>query len=309
VNKLRIAITAGDVNGIGPEIIAKALRSGRFVEEAEFTVFGPSPILKGALGEGLAEIVDCGAEVELQPGKVSADAGEASYLALEIATSAVLRGNFHALVTAPLNKEALNLAGFRYNGHTEMLKEWCRVKDVVMMFLSEMMTVGLLTAHIPLSEVPKVITQETALSKIRIFHWELRHRLGILNPKIALCGLNPHAGENGLLGQEEIEILIPAVESCRAEGFNILNPLPADSLFRNTKNYDAIMAIYHDQGLIPAKLQPGGAVNYTGGLPIIRTSPDHGTAFDIAGKGIADPSGMINAIEWAIKLCRKRATN
>jgi 4-hydroxythreonine-4-phosphate dehydrogenase len=304
--KLKIAITAGDVNGIGPEIIATTLQSERFKGEAEFTVFGPSAILQTAMDKGLAEIIECGAEVAHQPGKVSADAGEAAYLALEIATSSVLRGIFHALVTAPLSKEAMNLAGFRYNGHTEMLKEWCRVKDVVMMFLCETIIVGLLTAHIPLSEIPKAITKENSLNKIRIFHWELRHRLGILNPHLALCGLNPHAGENGLIGREEIEVLIPAAEACRIEGIDITNPLPADSLFKKSSEYDAIMAVYHDQGLIPAKLQKGGSVNYTGGLPIIRTSPDHGTAFNIAGKGIADPSGMINAIEWAIRLCRKR---
>lgn len=298
----RIAITAGDVNGIGTEIIRKALISGMY-EGIDFTVFGPEKVLKKDLKGVEAEIRDSGpVDIKVNYGTISAEAGEAAAQAVKAAVRAVLAGKFEALVTAPLCKEAMKLAGYEYPGHTEMLKELCGAEEALMMFLSESLIVGLMTAHIALAEVHRALNVDYCLKKIRLLDRELRGRLKIENPRIALCALNPHAGEEGMFGSEEAEVLIPAAIAARAEGIDITDPLPADTLFPRAERYSAVMAIYHDQGLIPAKMSPGGSVNYTGGLPIIRTSPDHGTAFDIAGKNIANPGGIISAIKWASRL-------
>ena len=301
----KIAVTSGDINGIGPEIIRKAIWSGELPSDVDITVFGPGEALEAEF-EGLeVNIFYCGpVGLKVEYGMVSKEAGEVSFRAVKAAVEKTIAGEFDALVTAPISKQAVNSAGHKYSGHTEMLKEWCGVDDVIMMFLSDEMAVGLMTTHMALRDVPNALSVDLALGKIRLLHSEMMIRFGIGSPMIALCGLNPHAGEGGMFGREEIEVLIPAAKAARSEGIQITDPLPADTLFKKAGDYSAIMAIYHDQGLIPAKLAPGGSVNYTGGLPIIRTSPDHGTAFDIAGKNIADPSGIINAINWAVKLCR-----
>jgi len=299
-----LAITAGDINGVGLEIIGKALGSGKF-ESVKFTIFGPGRALRETLGDSSAEIFDCGfGNLEIRYGENTAEAGEAAYCALKRAVEETLGGKYDALVTAPLSKYSLRLAGYDYPGHTEILKELCAADDVLMMFLSENMIIGLLTVHIALKRVPEVLTRDLVLSKVKILDWELRDRFGIDEPKIALCALNPHGGESGLFGDEEVNILRPAAAEARKMEIDITDPLPADTLFPRMENYSAAIAVYHDQGLIPAKLAHGGSVNFSGGLPLIRTSPDHGCAFDIAGKGIADPGGMINAIEWALRLCR-----
>jgi len=300
----RIAITYGDINGIGPEIIRKALTVKEF-PEVNFSVFGPADLIGDYLKECPADIIDCPvAGLKIESGKLSPLAGEAAFLAVKNAVQNTIGGEFDALVTAPISKKAVNLARHDYSGHTEMLKEWCGVDDVLMMFLAERFKVGLLTVHTALADVPRLLTAKLIESKIAIMNNELVIRFGIPSPRIALCALNPHAGEDGMFGTEELEIMIPAAEKMRQKGTDVTNPLPADTLFVRSDEYDAIMAVYHDQGLIPAKMSPGGSTNYTGGLPIIRTSPDHGTAFDIAGKNMADPSGMINAIKWAVKLCQ-----
>ena len=302
--KHKIAISAGDINGIGPEIIGKALIDPRIRGSAEYIIFGPADIIPKLMFPCDAKVVDIGLPgVEYSPGKWSITSGEASYRAVKMAVEDVLKGHYNAVVTAPICKEAVNAAGHDFPGHTEMLKEWCGADDVIMMFLSDSFIVGLLTVHIPLGEVPRQITQQNTLSKIRLLDNELRTRFKIANPRIALCALNPHAGESGMFGREEIEVMIPAADAARKTGIEVTDPLPADTLFLRASKYSAILAVYHDQGLIPAKLAPGGSVNYTGGLPLIRTSPDHGAAFDIAGKGVAEAEGMINAIKWALKLC------
>ena len=250
-------------------------------------------------------IVDCGPdEVVREFGKTDTKTGEAAFRAVKAAVLATLEGDFDAMVTAPINKITVNLAGHVYTGHTQMLKKWCGVEDTIMLFLSGWLKVGLITVHLPLSKVPARLTKESVISKVRLLSSELITRFGDIEPNLALCSLNPHGGESGLFGQEEVEIMMPAVEELRSEGIKITDPLPADTLFLNADKYSAILAVYHDQGLIPAKLSPGGSTNYTGGLPIIRTCPDHGTAMNIAGKDIADPRGMINAVKWAVKLCR-----
>ncbi len=300
--KNRIAISAGDINGIGPEIIRKSLASGEFTD-VHFAVFGPESALRDALAGVKAKIFDCGpAGIMVNYGTISPEAGEAALRAVKSAVEATLAGEYHALVTAPISKEAVRLAGYDYAGHTEMLQEWCGAGEVIMMFLSETLIVGLMTTHLALREVPDALSIDYCIGKIRLFDRELSARLKIAHPHIALCALNPHAGENGMMGREEIEVLTPCAAKARSQGIDITDPLPADTLFPRAKDYSGVMAMYHDQGLIPAKTTPGGSVNYTGGLPIIRTSPDHGTAFDIAGKDSADPRGMINAIKWALRL-------
>lgn len=300
-----ICITCGDVNGVGPEIIRKSLQKNRISNLANFTVIGPEKLLRKDLNDLNVGIAAIGPhDMETTLGKWSVQSGDVSFRAIQKAVEGVLSGRYHAMVTAPICKEAVNSAGHEFPGHTEMLKTWTGADDVIMMFLSSKMIVGLMTVHVALSDVPKLVNKDQALQKIRLLNRELKSRFKIDNPSIALCALNPHAGENRMFGTEEEEILIPAAAEARKAGIRITDPLPADTLFKKAENYSAILAIYHDQGLIPAKLAPGGSVNYTGGLPVIRTSPDHGTAFDIAGKGEADPSGMINAIDWAVKLCR-----
>ncbi|MBC8279068.1 MAG: 4-hydroxythreonine-4-phosphate dehydrogenase PdxA [FCB group bacterium] len=304
-DKPRICITCGDISGIGPEIIRKSLQDERISEIADFTVIGPEKAFENDFNGLNISFTGTGiADIEITPGKWTVQSGDISFQSIQTAVEGVINGRFDAMVTAPICKEAVNAAGHDFPGHTEMLKAWTGADDVIMMFLSREMIVGLMTVHVALSEVPKIINLDLALQKIRLLDHELKSRLKIENPSIALCALNPHAGENRMFGTEEDEILIPAAAEARKTGIRITDPMPADTLFKKASNYSAVLAIYHDQGLIPAKLAPGGSVNYTGGLPIIRTSPDHGTAFDIAGKGEADPKGMINAIDWAVKLCR-----
>jgi len=304
-DKPRICITCGDINGIGPEIIRKSLQDERISDSADLTVIGPGKAFENDFnGLNISITSTDPTDIEITPGKWTVRSGDIAFRAIRTAVEGVIKGRYDAMVTAPICKEAVNAAGHDFPGHTEMLKAWTGADDVVMMFLSGEMIVGLMTVHVALSEVPKIISPDLALKKIRLLDHELKSRLKIENPSIALCSMNPHAGENRMFGTEEEEILIPAAAEARRTGIRITDPLPADTLFKKARNYSAVLAIYHDQGLIPAKLAPGGSVNYTGGLPIIRTSPDHGTAFDIAGKGEADPSGMINAIDWAVKLCQ-----
>ena len=241
-------------------------------------------------------------------GVVSAEAGRAAYDAVVLATEAALAGKVDAIVTAPINKAAFAKAGLPWRGHTELLAHLTGAGSVAMMFYSNALRVVLATVHIPLADVPAALTFERLTDVIRLTARELP-RFGVASPKLALAGLNPHAGEDGLLGGEEERTLTPAVARCRAEGIDISGPFPADTLFVRAARgeFDAVIACYHDQGLIPAKLAAfGRTVNVTLGLPIIRTSVDHGTAFDIAGKGVADPGSLIEAVLLAARLVNTR---
>ena len=296
-------MTSGDINGIGLEIIEKTIQREEF-RGVEFTLFGPGKYVEELKSDNIST-VDCGPDdVVREYGKPSVKTGESAFRAVKAAVFAALKGDFDALVTAPLTKHTVNLAGHEYTGHTQMLQQWCGVKDNIMIFLSGWLKVGLITVHIPLAEVSSKLSKNVVKSKVELLNDELIGRFNEVEPKIALCSLNPHSGESGMFGHEEVEIMMPAVEELRSEGIKVTDPLPADTLFLNADKYSAVLAVYHDQGLIPAKLSPGGSTNYTGGLPIIRTSPDHGTAMNIAGKGLADSRGMINAVKWAVKLCR-----
>lgn len=311
----RIALTAGDPAGIGPEVVLKALASSRR-PDAELTVYGSVAALEERARRlhlpgptGLeAELVDVVTEGSVTLGQVSPAGGRASAEAVLRAARDALAGRIDALVTAPLHKESLHAAGYPWPGHTEMLAEAAGVSDVAMMFLGGGLRVALLTIHRPLRSVGDAITRPQVERVVRLVHRELPG-LGASGRRIAVCGVNPHAGDGGLFGREEIEVLRPALAGLHGEGIDVYGPFPADGLFaRATRGeYDAVIAAYHDQGLIPVKLLGfGRAVNVTLGLPFVRTSVDHGTGFDIVEKGEADPSSLLEAMQLATTLVRTR---
>lgn len=290
----KIIITTGDPNGIGAEITVKALKK-LDLPARDILLVSNRKVLDfyGNLDKDY-EICEIPFDEEVQPGKVTKAAGEFCFQSLKKACE--LKGR--AIVTAPVAKNALHLAGHNFNGQTEILQEFLAHDGQLaeMLFVAGNFRVLLLTRHCALKDV--TLTKELVIEKIMYLQKFFAEKLGITKPKFALCGLNPHAGEGGILGREEIEILQPAVEVLRGCGINITNPLPADTLFIKYADYDCIIANYHDQGLIPIKTVAGAkTVNMTIGLDVIRTSPGHGTAFDIAGKNHADETGMIEAIK------------
>ena len=245
-----------------------------------------------------------GSEQTFAPGVLSAEAGYAAYETIVRAVRDAQAGGIHGIATAPINKEALALAGLPWRGHTEMLAQLTNTSTVAMMFWSEKLRVVLATIHIPLAAVPAALTVESVCAIIEVTDRELP-RFGIPHPRLALAGLNPHAGEHGVLGREETDVLEPAVARSAKAGVDIAGPFPGDTIFLRAMRgeFDAVIACYHDQGLIPVKMAAfGQAVNVTLGLPIIRTSVDHGTAFDIAGKNVADPESMVQAVLLAARL-------
>jgi 4-hydroxythreonine-4-phosphate dehydrogenase len=286
--KPRIALTVGDPAGIGPEVSARAASDPRVLGVCEPLVYGPS---NGA---------------RFEPGVLSGEAGRAAYDVIVRAVGDARRGVVEAIATAPVNKEAFRLAGLPWKGHTDLLAHLTGTEDVAMMFYSEALRVVLATVHVALADVPKSLTVELLERTIALTARSLP-RFGIERPRIAVAGLNPHAGENGLFGREETSIIVPAIEACRSRGADVSGPFPADTVFvrAHRGEFDVVVACYHDQGLIPVKLLAfGQAVNVTLGLPIVRTSVDHGTAFDIAGKGLADPESMIAAVLLAARLVK-----
>jgi 4-hydroxythreonine-4-phosphate dehydrogenase len=288
--KPRIAITVGDPAGIGPEIAARAAADARIVAACDPIIYGPPP---GRV---------------FPPGVLSGDAGRAAYDLIVRAVADARAGRVDAIATAPINKEAFRLAGLKWNGHTDLLAHLTGAPHVAMMFYSEALRVVLATIHIALSEVPEALTQASLEATIMLVARELP-RFGIAQPRIAVAGLNPHAGEHGLFGQEEEVTIGPAIAACRARGVGVSGPFPGDTVFVRARRgeFDLVIACYHDQGLIPVKLLAfGQAVNVTLGLPIVRTSVDHGTAFDIAGQGVADPESMIAAVLLAARLASAR---
>ena len=288
--KPRIALTAGDPAGIGPEIIDKAAADPRVAEACE-------PVIYGA-----------GAGVAVTPGMVSAAAGRAAYDIICRAVRDAQSGVVDAIATAPISKLALAQAGLPWKGHTDLLAHLTGGGRVAMMFWSEPLRVVLASVHVPLADVPRVLTREALDGIIDLTAQELP-RFGFPDARLALAGLNPHAGESGVLGDEEQRVLAPAVAAARDRGVDIRGPFPGDTVFVRAVRgeFDAVIACYHDQGLIPVKLLAfGHSVNVTLGLPIIRTSVDHGTAFDIAGQGIADAGSMVEAVLLAARLASRR---
>jgi len=284
----RVAITVGDPSGIGPEIAARAARDPRVLEVCEPVLFGPPD---------LAPFV---------PGRLSAESGRAAYDVIVRAVAAATRGEVSAIATAPVSKEAFALAGVPWKGHTDLLGHLTGSPFVAMMFESPALRVVLATVHVALRDVSSLLTRELVEKTIALTARELP-RFGASAPRIAVAGLNPHAGEHGLMGHEETEVLVPAIRACRSAGIDASGPFPADTVFLRAHRgeFDAVVACYHDQGLIPVKLLAfGQAVNVTLGLPIVRTSVDHGTAFDIAGTGRADHGSMVEAVRLAARLAR-----
>ena len=289
----RVAITVGDPAGIGPEVAVKAAEDPRVRDGCEPLLFAPEP---GAV---------------FRPGVLDGAAGRAAHDAIVRAVEAARRGEVDAIATAPVNKEAFRLAGLPWAGHTDLLEHLTGASHVAMMFHSEPLRVVLATIHIALRNVPDALTQTSLEATIDLTARELP-RFGSSHPRIAVAGLNPHAGEHGLFGTEEEDVIAPAVAACRRRGVDVSGPFPADTLFGRAVRgeFDVVVACYHDQGLIPVKLMAfGRAVNVTLGLPIIRTSVDHGTAFDIAGRGVADPSSMIEAVLLAARLAERQITS
>jgi 4-hydroxythreonine-4-phosphate dehydrogenase len=295
VNRLpRVGITVGDPAGIGPEIATKALTDAGVRELCEPVVYGPVTPEEVSVFER---------------GRVTAGAGRAAYDAIVRAVGDARAGRIDAIATAPISKEAFALAGVPWPGHTDLLAHLTGAPRVAMMFYADALRVVLATVHLPLRQVPDALTQARLEDTIELAASELP-RFGLPSPKLAVAGLNPHAGEHGLLGREEADVLMPAIAACAARGIDVRGPFPADTLFNRAikGEFDAVVACYHDQGLIPVKLVAfGRAVNVTLGLPIIRTSVDHGTAFDIAGRGLADPSSLIAAVCLAARLAAPRS--
>src|SRR5688572_18734684 len=286
--KPRIAITVGDPAGIGPEIARKTADDPRVREICEPVLYGPPD------------------ESQFTPGVLSGEAGQAGYDAICAAVRDAQSGSIAAIATAPINKLAFSKAGLPWKGHTDLLGHLTRSPRVAMMFWSEPLKVVLATIHVPLAAVSVTLTRDVMAETIDLTARELPRFLPSgTRPRLAVAGLNPHAGEEGLLGAEERTVIRPAVEAARSRGIDVTGPLPADTVFLRARNgeFDAVIACYHDQGLIPVKLLAfGHSVNVTLGLPIIRTSVDHGTAFDIAGKDVADPTSMIEATLLAGRL-------
>jgi len=290
----RIGVTVGDPAGIGPEIARKAAADTRVSSICDIVFYGPS-----------SDDELC----RFQRGHVSAAAGRAAYDAIVAATSDARGGRIDAMATAPINKEAFAAAGLPWRGHTDLLANLTASPRVAMMFYAETLRVVLATVHIPIAEVPRALTRDVIEGTVDLAARELP-RFGIPHPRLAIAGLNPHAGEHGVIGTEDDSVIAPAVAALCAKGINVAGPFPADTIFVRAMRgeFDAVVACYHDQGLIPIKLVAfGQAVNVTLGLPIVRTSVDHGTAFDIAGKGVADPSSMIEAIRLAARLASSLA--
>ena len=294
--RVRVGVTMGDPAGIGPEIALKVVDDQRVTEVCEPVLYGPRTVAE---------------RERFTPGVLSADAGRAACDAVEQAVADAVAGRLDAIATGPIHKEALSLAGRAWRGHTELLAHLTGARDVAMMFDSPRLRVVLATVHVPLSAVPRLLTQRRVETTLVLAASELP-RFGVMKPRLALAGLNPHAGEGGLMGLEDREVLVPAVESVRRRGIDVTGPVPADTVFRQAVDgrFDAVIACYHDQGLIPVKLVAfGEAVNVTLGLPIVRTSVDHGTAFDIAGRGVADETSLVHAVVLAARLARGAAVS
>lgn len=306
----RIAVTLGDPAGVGPEIVARLCADPATQERAELVVVGQRALLeRGAAACGLpapkVEVVETGPAANIPPGRPSADSGRLAGAFVEEALSLVQAGQAAAMATAPISKEALAAAGYADTGHTTLLARLTHTPRPVMMLAGDKLKVVLVTIHKALREVPGLLTREGIVHTARVTDAALRRYWGLAAPRLAVCGLNPHAGEGGLFGDEEGRIIAPACAELKAAGIAAEGPLPPDTVFWRAAQgqFDAVVCMYHDQGLIPLKLLHfEDAVNVTLGLPMIRTSVDHGTAYDLAGTGKANPASMIAAVKMAAQM-------
>jgi 4-hydroxythreonine-4-phosphate dehydrogenase len=328
--RLVIGISLGDYNGIGPEVILKALQYNRLQKICTPVIYGSMRVLNryrnllnlkdwnlnGAptiaqISHKMTNVITCWPDQnqDIQPGHVTAEAGQAAFACLQRAVDDLKAGKLDALVTAPINKYNIQSEEFKFPGHTEYLAQEFGVQDNLMFMVSEQLRVGVVTGHVPLGRVRQNVTRDRIAQKLTLMMQSLRQDFGIDKPKIAVLGLNPHAGEEGLLGNEEQEIIKPLIADWRNKGQLVFGPYPADGFFgtRAYTKFDAVLAMYHDQGLIPFKsIAFEEGVNFTAGMASVRTSPDHGTAYDIAGKNLADETSMLQAIYTAVDVARHR---
>ena len=329
---IKVGITIGDFNGIGMELIIKTFLDLRILENITPIIYGSSQVatfyrkelekndfsfnkISNASGakENKANLICLWEEeVAIEIGKSTEVAGRYAFKSLEAATEDLAAGKVDVLVTAPINKKNIQSDKFNFPGHTEYLTKYSNADDSLMLMVLNDIRVGTITNHVPLKDVSEVLTKELICRKIEILQSSLQKDFGIKKPKIAVLGLNPHAGENGMLGTEEKEVIFPAITEMQEKGVVVYGPYPSDGFFGSSsfKKFDGILATYHDQGLIPFKtLVAGAGVNFTAGLPIVRTSPDHGTAYDIAGKGIASEESFRNAVFTAVDIYKNRKTH
>lgn len=325
-----IGISIGDFNGIGPEVILKAVGGNRLNKICTPVIYGSGKVINRyrqlleikdwqfftiqkieQLNNKQVNLINCmnDQNLEVQPGLITPDGGKLALESLKRAVEDLKMGKIDALVTAPINKHNIQSDEFKFPGHTEYLAEAFGTKDVLMFMVSDDLKIGVATGHLPLEQVKENINKDLIIRKLEQIKTSLKRDFGIQKPRIAVLGLNPHAGENGLLGNEEKEIINPAIIEFKKKGNIVFGPFPADGFFGTAawKNYDAVLAMYHDQGLMPFKMIAfENGVNFTAGLPKVRTSPDHGTAYDIAGKNIADETSMMHAIYTAIDIAKNR---
>jgi len=327
--KPKIGISLGDLNGIGPEVVIKALADNRLLNMATPVIYGSARVLsfyrklmnleefnysqvknKGQFFHKSINVVNCWEDViEINPGQPSKETGKAALASLKKVVEDVKEGLIDGFVTAPIDKNTIHSAEFPFRGHTEYLTQTFEAMESLMLMVGDDLKVGLVTEHIPVKEVSNHITKERVELKIRLLELTLKKDFTISKPKIAVLGLNPHAGDEGLIGSEENTVIKPVINDLKSKGKLIFGPFPADGFFatgQHTK-YDAVLAMYHDQGLVPFKsIAFDNGVNYTAGLPIVRTSPDHGTAYAIAGKNMADEGSMRQAIYVACDIIKNR---
>jgi 4-hydroxythreonine-4-phosphate dehydrogenase len=327
--KPRIGITIGDLNGVGPEVVIKALADHRILALITPVIYGSAKVIafykkllnieefnysqvkgKGQFAPKSINVVNCWEDnIDIIPGKASRESGKAAYTALKQACEDLKEGLLDGLVTAPVDKQTIHSEEFPFKGHTEFLTQFFGVPDSLMFMVSDTLRVGLVTDHVPLKDVAGLITKARIEGKLKIMEQSLRNDFGINKPRIAVLGLNPHAGDGGLIGQEDGDIIKAVVTEQRNKGKLVYGPLPADGFFGVSlySKYDAVLAMYHDQGLIPFKsIAFENGVNYTAGLPVIRTSPDHGTAYSIAGKNQANELSLREAILKAGDIFKQR---
>lgn len=328
-HKLRIGITHGDINGIGYEVIIKTLSDSRLLESCTPIVYGSPKVAayhRKALDVELfsfnqianareanakrVNIINCVDEdIRVELGKSTPEAGEAALLSLQAAVKDLKAGDIDVVVTAPINKENIQSDRFKFPGHTEYFASEFGAKNYMMLMISDQLRIGVVTGHIPVQQVPQALTKEKILSNIRILHKTVLEDFSIRKPRIAVLGLNPHAGDHGVIGTEDLQVIYPAIKQANDEGIIALGPFAADGFFGSGdfRKFDAVLAMYHDQGLIPFKVMAfESGVNFTAGLPVIRTSPAHGTAYDIAGTGIASEESFRNAMYLAIDVFESR---
>lgn len=327
-----VGITIGDINGIGPEVIIKALENNKILNHVTPVIYGSAKVLSfyrklldrndfnfnqikniDSINHKKVNVLNCWDDMmDIKPGEITEEAGKCAFISLEQCTKDLKEGKLDAMVTAPINKHNIQSDDFKFAGHTEYLADACEKKDHLMFLVSESLRIGVVTGHIPLNEVAPTITEENLESRIALMLKSLKKDFGIGKPKIAVLGLNPHAGEEGLLGSEENDIIKPVIDKMKTKGQLVMGPFPADGFFGSGQysKFDGILAMYHDQGLVPFKaLTFSSGVNFTAGLPIVRTSPDHGTAYAIAGQNQADESSMRTAIYMAVDISNQRKEN